>query len=172
MNITDKFITGGLGASIGFIATVIFTDSLSQISSPIINWGEWVRLAITTFCIGVAGFLAYKNQDRKRFMDTIDIQTRNLQALDTENKRFKEELIQKDKENLDLKRQVDVYKVKTDLTQVMEMIGENNKASEERYTEAMDLMNRMLMTMDSQTKENTNNIGRILQIIDKRWKIG
>lgn len=167
----NRAVIAVAGVLIGAVGAILIEDGVREVSSPVYSYGEWIRIVVTAISVVATAYLAIRTQNDKGYKETILIQKDNLQALDIQNKRFKDMIIDKDKEIIELNRKVDVLTVKTDLSQVMEMITENSKAGEERYNEAISIMTRMIGTIEAQNRENADTLKKIIDLIDKRWKV-
>jgi hypothetical protein len=169
----NKYILYGSGGVLtGVVVASLFQDGVREVAAPVRNEGEIFRLILTAFLLVANVYLAVRSQHEKGLQRTIEIQTGNLQELDRQNKIFKEELIIKDKELIELRGQIGVLMVKTDLSQVVTLISETNKQGEERYTRAIQIITEMIGELKVQALSNAKMIKDVAAIIDKRWKVG
>ena len=86
------------------------------------TWGvdSIIRWLITLSSLLLAAYLAWANRTDAAKNRTIEVQKEELQILDNQNKRFKEELILKDKQILVLEGNIKALTARTDISQVLD----------------------------------------------------
>ena len=118
--------------------------------------GNWLRWVVTIIALSMALYLSWRYSGEKGLQRTIDIQKDQLKILDEQNKTFKEKIeVYKEKGHecdlaiTELKKQIDLLRVKTDLTSLYEVIANATKTSSEKYDAKFETIHAKLDTLMS-----------------------
>jgi hypothetical protein len=106
---------------------------LTQLLGPAFGVASSIRWIVTLIALSMALYLAWRTGNEKSLQRTIDVQREQLKILDEQNKTYKEKSHECDLLVVELKREVELLRLKTDLSTVYEMISTATAQSREKY---------------------------------------
>lgn len=124
---------------------------LTQMLGPAFGLGSTIRWIVTIIALSMALYLTWRYSSEKALQRTIDVQRDQLKILDEQNKSYKEKSHECDLQLAEIKKEVEILRLKTDLTKIYDVIATATKASGEKYDSKFDVLNTKLDALMSKT---------------------